>query len=163
MRSNGTPISKVDMASAWFMQVVHFSMFFKQTNAAISYVMTHEIQTISVTFIENNKQAGLLGHIFNIPIGTLTLTQTSWNPTTNNAVYLAAVNASSNSAPLIVHVVGVNYIKVFCDISQGYKTTHMSLMGCVNRTLLCCTRSSWKLGILHISCFFMVQQLLLIL
>ena len=124
-----------------------------QMYATMSYVPTHEVQTITVTTTDNNTQAGLLGRIFKIPTGTLTLTQTSPNPTTNNAGFLAAVNASSNSAQLALNVGGINYIKVFCDMSQGYKAAQVSWMfghdtvGCYSYL-----RSSWKLGILRFSC-----------
>ena len=104
--------------------------------ATTSYVPTHEVQMITVTFTDNNKQAGLLGYIFNITTGTLTLTQTLPNPTTNNAGFLAAVNASLNSVQLALNVGGINDIKVFCNMSQRYKATHVSLPGCLDTTLL---------------------------
>ena len=31
---------------------------------------------------------------------------------------------------------GVNYIKVFCDMSQGFKAAHVTLPGCLDTTLL---------------------------
>ena len=85
---------------------------------------------------DNNKSQGLLGRIFNLPTGTLTITQTSPNPTTNNAGFLAAVNAWSNVAPLALNMGGINSIKVFCDMSQGFKAAHVTLPGCLDTTLL---------------------------
>ena len=31
---------------------------------------------------------------------------------------------------------GINFIKVFCDMSQGFKAAHITLPGCVDTTLL---------------------------
>ena len=135
--STASGISKVDMASAWLRSSCPpLSLFFKRTYASTSYVTNHEVQTISVTFADNVQTNGLLGRIFNLPTGTFTLTQTSPNPTTNNAGFLAAVNASSNVAPLALNVGGINYIKVFCDMSQGFKAAHVTLPGCLDTTLL---------------------------
>ena len=130
-------ISKVDLASAWLRSSCPpLSLFFKSTYASTSYVTNNEVQTISVTFADSNKTNGLIGCIFNVPTGTLTLTQTSPNPTTNNAGFLAAVNASSNVAPLALNLGGINYIEVFCDMSQGFKAAHIVLPGCLGTTLL---------------------------
>ena len=135
--STSSGISKADMASAWLRASgPPLSLFFKRTYVTTSYVTNHEIQTITVTLSDNNKSRGLLGRIFNLPTGTLTITQTSPNPTTNNAGFLAAVNASSDVAPLALNMGGINYIKVFCDMSQGFKAAHISLPGCLDTTLL---------------------------
>ena len=121
-----------------YVRVVHhsLSLFFKRTYVTTSYVTNHEIQTITVTLADNNKSQGVLGRIFNLPAGTLTLTQTSPNSTTSNAGFLAAVNASSNVAPLALNLGGINYIKVFCDMSKGFKAAYISLPGCLDTTLL---------------------------
>ena len=31
---------------------------------------------------------------------------------------------------------GINFIKVFCDMSQGFKAAHITLLGCIDTTLL---------------------------
>ena len=135
--STSVQISKVDMITAWLRaNCPPLSLFFNRTYANTTYSPNEEIQTITVTLTDSVPNAGLVSRIFNIPSGNLTLTQTSPDPISNNAGFLAAVHAPSTAAPIALNVNGLNYVKMFCNMSQGYKEAHLTLPGCVDSTLL---------------------------
>ena len=97
--STSVQISKMEMASAWLRaSCPPLSLFFKRTYATTSYVPLHEVETITVTLTDTNPQAGLVGRIFNIPSGTLTMSQTVPNPVTLNSAFLTSVASSTLSS-----------------------------------------------------------------
>ena len=139
--STSAQISKTEMASAWLRtSCPPLSLFFKRTYATTSYVPLHEVETITVTLTDTKPQAGLVGRIFNIPSGTLTMSQTAPNPVMFNSAFLTSVSSSTLSSSTFVALKmnfgGINFIKVFCDMSQGFKAAHITLPGCVDTTLL---------------------------
>ena len=135
--SSSTGFSKADMATMWLRaSCPPLSLFFKCTYASTTYVTNHEIETITVTLTDNDKLNGLMGRIFNLSSGSITLTHTVANPITQNATFLTNVANPSTSTQLDFNVGGVNYIKVFCDMSQGFKAAHVTLPGCLDTTLL---------------------------
>ena len=135
--SSSSGFSKADMASLWLRSSCpSLLLFFNRTYPTTSYVTNHEVETITVTLTDNNKVNGLVGRIFNISTGTLTLTHTVANPTTQYSTFLTNITQPSTSVGLNFNVGGVNYIKVFCDMSQGFKAAHVTLPGCLDTTLL---------------------------
>ena len=135
--SSSTGFSKSDMATMWLRaSCPPLSLFFKRSYTSTTYVTNHEIETITVTLTDNDKLNGLIGRIFNVASGSIILTHTVANPITQNATFLTNVANPSTSTQLDFNVGGVNYIKVFCDMSQGFKAAHVTLPGCLDTTLL---------------------------
>ena len=91
------------MASLWLRSSCpSLLLFFNRTYPTTSYVTNHEVETITVTLTDNNKVKGLVGRIFNISTGTLTLTHTVANPTTQYSTFLTNITQPSTSVALIL-------------------------------------------------------------